>query len=73
MDVLIACTTGTPASVLLNSISVFPTSKRSHFGVIVVGSTLILGSREMANAVKAWVNASMKAVLSKGGVDVPGK
>jgi hypothetical protein len=44
-----------------------------HGGVIVVGSTLMLGSRLIMNEVKDCAKALMKAVLLNGGVEDPGK
>jgi hypothetical protein len=40
---------------------------------MVVGSTLMLGSRLMMNEVNDWAKALMKAALLKGGAEQLGK
>lgn len=64
---MIDVTTGISLSVLLNSISVFPTLQVFHLGVMV-GFILIFGSSEMSKDVNDCANASMNAVLLKIGI-----
>jgi hypothetical protein len=58
----------------LKSISVcWITLKVFQWGVIVVGSTLMFGSRLIMKEAKDCAKASMKAALLKGGALFPGK